>query len=88
MQYPKEKLTKVLALIIKNHRIKAKKSIYQISAESAVEYSTWRKIEKASSKDINLSSIWKIAEGLDITPEDLIKELRLKLGENFSITDD
>ena len=81
-------MTKILALIIRKHRIKAKKSIYQISAESAIDYSTWRKIEKACSKDINLSSLWKIAEGLDILPEDLIKELRLKLGENFSITDD
>ncbi len=88
MQCSKEKLTKILASIIKKHRISAKKSIYQISAESGVEYSTWRKIEKASSKDIYLTSLWKIAEGLDIAPEDLIKELRLKLGKDFSLSDD
>ena len=88
MQYPKENLTKVLASIIKKHRIHTKKSIYQISAESGVEYSTWRKIENANSNDIYLTNFWKIAEGLDMTPEDLIKELRLKLGEGFSLTEE
>ena len=53
-----------------------------------MDNSTWQKIESAKYKDIKLTNIWKIAEGLDIYPDELIKELRLELGKDFSITED
>ena len=88
MQAHKEKLIKTLAKIIKKYRTQTHKSIYQISAESFLDNSTWQKIESAKYKDIKLTNIWKIAEGLDIYPDELIKELRLELGKDFSITED
>jgi len=36
-------------------------------------------------KDINLSTIWKIADGLEISPSELIKEVEKKLDKDFVI---
>ena len=77
----------VLAKIINSHRINLKKSIYAISAESCVPRSTWRDVEFIESKDIKLSTFCKMAEGLDIPPHVLLKELCDKLGKDFSFTD-
>ena len=88
MQSSKEKLVRAISKIVKNHRHKIGKTIYQISAESSLDYSTWRKIETCKYKDIKLTTIWKIAQGLDIYPDNLIKELRLELGSDFNLTDD
>ena len=88
MQINAEILIKTLGLIIKEHRIETGKSVHQISAESWLPKPTWSRIENGKHKDIKLTNLWKIAEGLEIYPEDLIKELRLKLGEDFSITED
>ena len=82
------KLTHVLGEIIKEHRVATGKSMYKISAESSILKSTWRRIENGTYKDVNLSSVWKIAEGLEIPPEELIKELREKLGSDFSLIEE
>ena len=76
-----------LGEIIKNHRESFGKSIYMISAESSVPRSTWRDIEFGVSNDVNLSNFCKIAEGLDMAPHELLKELSDKLGKDFSFTD-
>ena len=76
-----------LGEIIKFHREEQSKSIYNISAEASVPRSTWRDVEFAVSKDINLTNFCKIAEGLDIAPWELLKELCEKLGKDFSFTD-
>ncbi|MBP3821080.1 hypothetical protein J6G99_05495 [bacterium] len=78
---------KELGKLIKEHRENLHKNIYVISAESSVPRSTWRDIEFAISKDINLTNFCKIAEGLDIEPDVLLKELLEKLGKDFSFTD-
>lgn len=76
-----------LAEIVKSHRLNMKKSIYTISAESSVPRSTWRDLEFGLKKDINLSTFCKIAEGLEISPDELLKELLSKLDKNFSFID-
>ena len=83
----KEKFLTALCSIIKVHRNKTGKTIYLISAESCIPRSTWRDIEFGLRKDINLSTFCKIAEGLDIKPYELLKELCDTLGEDFSFTD-
>lgn len=88
MQEKLEIFIHTLGEIIKEHRISKNKSIYKISAESEIPKSTWRKIEQGCHKDIYLSSLWKIADGLEMQPELLIKELREKLGNKFSLTED
>ena len=77
----------VLANIIEKHRQNSKKSIYLASAESSIAKSNWREIELGQRTDINLSTFCKIAEGLDMHPWDLLKELCEKLGEDFSFSD-
>ncbi len=78
---------KALADIVKYHRKNSAKTIYLASAESAIAKSNWREIELGQRKNINLSTFCKIAEGLDITPWELLKELCEKLGKDFSFTD-
>ncbi len=88
MQENSEKFTQTLGDIIKKYRILSGKSIYKISAESGIPKTTWRRIEQGFHKDIFLTSFWKIAEGLEIKPEKLIKELRETLGDEFYFSDD
>ena len=91
MQESSEQLKKyymsVLGSTIESYRKSLGKSIYTISAEACVPRSTWRDIEFGVSKDTNLSTFCKIAEGLDIPPHKLLKELTDKLGKDFSFTD-
>ena len=80
------RLVKVLGDIIKKHRLEQKKTIYKISAECAIHKDSWRLIEKGLVHDIKISSIWKIAEGLDIDPIDLLSEAKEVLGKDFTIS--
>lgn len=80
------KLVKVLGEIIKKHRIEQNKSMYKISAECSIHKDSWRLIENGLVNDIKISSLWKIAEGLDLNPIDLLKEAKEILGEDFSIS--
>ena len=79
-------LIKELGKIIKKHRLEQNKTMYRISAECSIHKDTWRLIEKGLVKDIKISSLWKIAEGLEIEPADLIKEIHEVLGKNFTIS--
>ena len=83
----KKELVKTLGEIIKEKRLAQNKTIYKISAESSMSKSTWREAELGVCKDITLSTLWKIAEGLDIKLYDIIKELYEKLDVNFDLSD-
>ena len=83
----KERFLNSLRSLIETHRKKLNKTIYLISAESSIPRSTWRDIEIGLRQDINLSTFCKIAEGLEMKPYELLKELCEKLGEDFSFTD-
>lgn len=80
------KLIKTLGEIIKSHREEKNKTIYGISAESSMSKSTWREVELGVCNDINLTTLWKVAEGLEITPASLLTELSERLGNEFSLT--
>ncbi len=81
-----KKLIKTVGELVKKHRIAQNKTIYRISAEVGVPKATWRELELGL-KDFRFTTIWKVAEGLDIPPDKLIKELSDSLGENFSLCD-
>ena len=87
MQRNSDKFMKVLGEIIQSHRNELQKSIYAISAESALSKSTWREIELGICQDVKLKSLWKISDGLNISAGDLLNELAEKLGPNFNISD-
>ncbi len=90
MQESRKELTtqliKALGKIIKTHRQKQNKTMYKISAECSIHKDTWRLIENGLVNDIKLTSLWKIAEGLEMTPADLIFELQNVVGEDFSLS--
>lgn len=76
----------MLGEIIKKHRLEQKKTIYKISAECSIHKDSWRLIEKGLVNDIKLSSLWKIAEGLELEPTDILNEAKSILGKDFTIS--
>ena len=80
------RLVKVLGAIIKKHRLKQNKTMYRISAECSIHKDSWRLIENGLVQDIKISSLWKIAEGLGLSPIDLLNEAKEILGNDFTIS--
>jgi hypothetical protein len=76
-----------LGKIIKKHRVAQRKTIYNISAECSLSKATWRAVEIGYSRNIQLTTLWKIAEGLDLEPATLLRELKEKLGKDFLLSD-
>lgn len=83
----KNKLIKILGEVVKSHRLSKNKSIYRISAESSLSKSAWREVEIGACKDINLSTLWKISEGLEIPITGLLDEVKENLGNKFTLID-
>ena len=80
MQELKKELQKAVAKVIKTHRTK---SITKSADEIGMGKSLWADLEKGI-KDPQISTFWRIAEGLDIKPHILIKFIEEELGEDFS----
>lgn len=80
----KSKLQKAISEIIKPHRLEQNKSISLVSNEIGMTKSMWADLEK-SIKDPQLSTLWRIAEGLEIPLSTIIKELEKNLGKDFSL---
>ncbi len=76
-------LLQALAKTVKELRIKTGKSISLISNELNVSKSIWSDAESGKS-DLQFSTFWRIAEALDITPEELIIKIKQNLTENIS----
>ena len=74
MQESKIILQKTIAEIIKEYRLKEKKSISLISNEINLSKSIWSQVEKGV-KDIQISTIWRICETLEIPLSTLILEI-------------
>ena len=80
----KKILQNVLSKIIKMHRQKQNKSISLISDEIGMTKSMWADLEKAI-KDPQISTLWRISEGLDIPLSTIIIELEKELGTDFTL---
>ena len=80
MQELKKELQNAIATVVKNQR---KKSITKSADEIGMGKSLWADLENGI-KDPQISTLWRIAEGLDIKPHVLIKLVEKELGENFS----
>ena len=80
-------LIKAVGVVVRKHRQVIGKTMYAISAEIEMSKSTWREVEIGACKDIRLTTLWKIAEGLEIPLGDLLNEVGESLGEKFSLTD-
>lgn len=80
IQELRQKLQKAIAEVVKSHR---EKSITKCSDEIAMGKSMWSDLEKGI-KDPQVSTLWRIAEGLEVKPHVLVKEIEDVLGEKFS----
>ncbi len=86
MQDNKEKLQQQLASIIKQYRLNTNKSISLLSNEIDMSKSILSDLEKGI-KDPQFSTLWRIAEGLNINLSEVIKLLENKLPKDFSLID-
>ncbi len=86
MQEQRKILQKILAKVIKNHRMEDRKSISLLSAEIGMTKSILADLEKGI-KDPRLSTLWRIAQGLNLSLSVIIQELEQTLGEDFSLID-
>ena len=84
MQGKRLKLQKAIAETIKENRVK---SITKSADEIGMGKSIWADLEQGI-KDPQLSTFWRIAEGLNLKPHQLLKMIEEKIGENFSFLDD
>lgn len=80
MQELRQKLQIATGKVIKKCR---KKSITRSSDEIGMWKSLWADLESGI-KDPQFSTLWRIAEGLEIRPHELVKMIEDELGENFS----
>ena len=81
MQELKKEFQKAIASVVKNQR---KKSITKSADEIGMGKSLWADLDNGI-KDPQFSTLWRIAEGLDIKPHILVKLIEKELGDNFSI---
>ncbi len=80
----KKYLQTKLGDLIKKERLKTNKSISLLSAEIGLTKSILADTEKGI-KDPQLSTLWRLAQGLNVPLSDLIEELEKELGKHFSL---
>ena len=80
----KLKYKREIGLIIKKYRQKSNKSISLISAEIGMTKSMWADLEKGI-KDPQLSTLLRMAQGLNIPASQIVKELETNLGQDFTL---
>ena len=84
MKERKQELQFAIAHVVKKYR---KKSITKSADEIGMGKSLWADLENGI-KDPQLSTIWRIAEGLEIRPSELIRLTEEYLGDRFSFLED
>ena len=82
MQEKRLKFQNALAKIIKSHRQELQLSMTKSSHKINLTKSIWSELE-AGNRDPQLSTIWRIAEALNIPLSQIIIELEQELGKNF-----
>ena len=80
MQVHREKLQQITGKVVKNLRTK---SITKSADEIGMGKSLWADLENGI-KDPQFSTLWRIAEGLEIKPHILVKMIEDELGSSFS----
>ena len=80
MQEQRKKLQEAIGKVVKEHRTK---SITKSADEIGMGKSLWADLENGI-KDPQFSTLWRIAEGLDIKPHILVKMIEDELGSSFS----
>ncbi len=73
-----------IAKVVKQNRTK---SITKSSDEIGMHKAIWADLENGI-KDPQFSTLWRIAEGLNIKPHELVKLIEDELEEDFSFQED
>ena len=82
MQDKKLKFQNALAKIIKKHRQNLQLSMTKTSDEIGLTKSIWSNVE-AGNRDPQLTTIWRMAEALNVPLSKIILELENELGEDY-----
>ena len=82
MQDKKLKFQNSLAKIIKKYRQNLQLSMTKTSDEIGLTKSIWSNVE-AGNRDPQLSTIWRMAEALNVPLSKIILELENELGEDY-----
>lgn len=82
MQDKKAKFLKVLAAVVKKYREKSKVSINQAAHEIDLSKSIWSVIEQGK-RDPQLTTLWKIAEVLNIPLSQIIADMEKELNKDY-----
>ena len=82
MQDKKLKLKNALAKIIKNYRENLQLSMTKTSDEIGLTKSIWSNVE-AGRRDPQLTTIWRMAEALNVPLSQIIIELETVLGKDY-----
>lgn len=80
----KKYLQTELGKLIKEYRLKTNKSISLLTAEVGMTKSLLADTEKGI-KDPQFSTLWRLAQGLNIPLSEIIKELENHLKDDFSL---
>ena len=82
MQGKKLKFQNALAKIIKKYRENSHLSMTKTSDEIGLTKSIWSNVE-AGRRDPQLTTIWRMAEALNVPLSQIITELETTLGKDF-----
>lgn len=82
MQDKRAKFLKVLAAVVKKYREKSKVSINQAAHEIDLSKSIWSVIEQGK-RDPQLTTLWKIAEVLNIPLSQIIADMEKELNKDY-----
>ncbi len=83
----KQILQNILAKIIKDLRVRQGKSISLISNEIGLAKSLWSDLEKGI-KDPQFSTLWRMAEALDVPLSQLIKDIEIAVQDRVSFIEE
>ena len=82
----KEILLKTIGQFVKEQRNKMQKGILLLSYEFDISNSSITKLEEGK-RDVQITTLWRIANALGMNFSDFIAEIERRLPENFKLID-
>ena len=83
----KKLLLKTIGKLIKEKRLAKNKGILLFSYEYDISNSSISALERGD-RDVQLSTMWKIANALDMTFSEFVNEIEKELPKGFKMIDD
>lgn len=83
----KELLLKTIGEIVKEKRQSLNKGILLLSYEYDIPNTSLAQLEKGS-RDVQISTLWKLSEALGMSFSSFVKEIENRLPKNFKLTED